>query len=141
VVYLYPELPTPAGIRARSYFRDGIFSGMPVVDVEEGIANLWLSMCVADWTFVFDDGKPIPATPANVLRALPYAKGGREVAEKADDLYVESVTAPLADALAKLSQRGPTPSGRPRTSPRKTSTRTRRSPSSTATTAKARRSA
>jgi len=141
VVYLYPELPTPAGIRARAYFRDGTFSGMATVDVEEGIARLWLSMCVADWTFVFDDGKPIPVTPDNVLRALPYAKGGREVAGKADDLYVESITAPLADALARLSQPGPTPSGRRPTSPRKTSTRTRRSPSSTATTGRARRPA
>jgi hypothetical protein len=138
IVYLYPELSAPAGIRARRFFADGMTGEMSSVEVEEAIATLWLSMCVAEWTFLFDDGSPIPVTPENVVRALPYAKGGRQVADKADDLYVDSVTAPLLQALSALSQPGPTRSSR-RATPRSTGSR-RKPPkrSSTATTDTAR---
>lgn len=127
VVYLYPELPVPAGIKARAFFVDGMLGEADNVTVQQRIAELWLSMCVESWTFLDDDGNPIPVTSENVVRALPYGKGGREVADKADDLYVESVTAPLARALAELSQPGPTPSGPSPTSRTKASTRKRRS--------------
>jgi hypothetical protein len=137
VVYLYPELSVSAGVRARSFFANGAIGDIPMDEVEVRIAELWLEIGVADWTFVYDDGSPIPVTHENIVRALPYAKGGREVADKADDLYVESVTSPLVKRLSELSQRGPTPSGRSQTSRPTTSTKRRRSPSSTATTARA----
>jgi hypothetical protein len=137
IVYLYPELSAPAGIRARAFFQQGMTGQVHTVDLEEAIATLWLSMCVADWTFLFDDGSPIPVTPENVVRALPYAKGGRQVADKADDLYVDSVTAPLLEALERLSKPGRTASSRPATRPRTASQRKPPKPSSTATTAQA----
>jgi hypothetical protein len=126
VVRLYPELSVPAGIKARAFFVEGMTGDMDSVGVQQAIAELWLSMCVAEWTFLDDDGQPIPVTPENVVRALPYGKGGREVADAADDLYVASVTAPLVATLAKLSQPGPTPSGRRQTSRTRTSTKKRR---------------
>lgn len=126
VVYLWPELSVPGGIKARSFFADGLTGDLTFDEVQVRIAELWLSVGVAEWTFLFDDGSPIPVTYENVVRALPYAKGGREVADKADDLYVESVTAPLVKRLAELSQPGPTPSGRSRTSRPRTSTSRRR---------------
>jgi len=137
VVYLYPELSAPAGIRARSFFASAMTGSLEQVEVEERIAELWLSTGVASWTFVFDDGRPIPVTPENIVRALPYGKGGRLVADKADDLYVASVTAPLLAQLQTLSQPGPTRSSRPATRPTTTSRRKPRKPSSIATTAKA----
>lgn len=137
VVYLHAELSAAAGIRARSFFAQGMTGEASSEDIQEAIANLWLSMCVSAWTFVFDDGRPIPVTPENVIRALPYAKGGRQVADAADDLYVASVTAPLLERLQALSPRGQTHSSRPATR-RKTTSRPRQPRrSSTATTAKA----
>lgn len=127
VVYLYPELPVTAGIKARAFFVEGMTGDLDSVGVQQAIAELWLSVCVASWTFLTDDGQPIPVTPENVVRALPYEKGGREVADKADDLYVEGVTSPLVQTLKRLSQPGPTPSGPPPTSARKTSTKKPRS--------------
>lgn len=137
VVYLYPELSATAGIKARRFFADGMTGSIPEVEVEARLAELWLTVGVADWTFLFDDGKPIPVTSENVVRALPYGKGGRLVADKADDLYVETVTAPLLHGLEALSQRGQTRSSRPATRPRATSRRKPQRRSSTATTAKA----
>lgn len=136
-VYLYPELSAPAGIRARAFFRDAMTSTLSQVDAEAAIAELWLSVGVAEWTFVFDDGRPIPVTPENVVRALPYAKGGRQVADTADDLYVTSVTAPLLERLRGLSKPGSTPSSRRATSPRTASRPKPRKRSSTATTDRA----
>lgn len=130
-IYLYPELSTPAGIRARAFFRDAMTADMSRVDAEEALAELWLTVGVAEWTFLFDDGDPIPVTPENIVRALPYAKGGRQVADKADDLYVESVTSPLLATLKSISKPGRTNGST--STPRK-STRKRPSPSSTATT-------
>ena len=126
VVSLYPELSVASGIKARAFFVEGITGGLDSVGVQQAIAELWLSVGVAEWTFLDDDGQPIPVTPENVVRALPYGKGGREVADAADDLYVSDVTSPLVKALSEISQPGPTPSGRRRTSRQTTSTTTRR---------------
>lgn len=137
IVYLHAELSAPAGIRARSFFAAAMTGSLEPVDVEERIAELWLSIGVSRWTFLTDDGKPIPVTPENVVRALPYGKGGREVADMADDLYVASVTAPLLAKLQALSPPGRTPSSRPATPAKTTSPRKPRKPSSTATTGRA----
>lgn len=132
-IYLYPELSTPAGIRARAFFRDAMMSEISKVDAEEALADLWLTVGVAEWTFLFDDGDAIPVTPENVVRALPYAKGGRQVADKADDLYADSVSNPLLAKLKSISKRGSTNGS---ISATRKPTRKRSSRSSTANTAK-----
>lgn len=138
VVYLLAELPAPLGVRARSLLNEAITGGMAPDEAEARLADIWLRVCVSRWTFVDDDGAPIPVTPENVVRALPYAKGGRLVADKADDLYAESVLSPLVQRLGMRSRTGSPAPSRRATSPKARSTTKRRSPSSTATTAKAR---
>lgn len=136
IVWLLAELPASLGVRARSMLDDAI-TGSISKDVAEGrLADVWLRVCVSRWTFLFDDGSPIPVTPENVVRALPFEKGGRLVADKADDLYAASVLTPLVERLNALSKHGSTASSRRATSATKPSTRTRRSRSSTATTGK-----
>lgn len=120
IVYLYPELSMPGGMAAQGAISEGLTDP---VRLQELLARVWISHGVAAWTFLDDEGQPIPVTPHNVARALPYAKGGRLVAEKADDIYSGAILAPLADRLKGLSPPGSTPGSRPGTSPGRTSTR------------------
>lgn len=135
LVYLAPKLTMAGGMAAQGAIAA---SDGDSIRLQELLAEVWVRHGITGWNFLDDKGQPIPLTPENIARALPYGKGGRLVAERADDLYAEDILAPLVQRLARLSQPGPTPSGRRPTSPRKTSTRTRRSPSSTATTGRAR---
>ena len=59
---------------------------------------------VTGWNLLADDGSPLPLTPANVTAALPYGKGGRLVAEKADDLYAQDVLAPFVERNERLQR-------------------------------------
>ncbi len=131
IVFLHPDLSAPSGIKARSFFADAMMSKLEKAEAEGLLTELWLTVGVAEWTFLFDDGTPIPVTPENVVRALPYAKGGRQVADKADDLYAISVSTPLLEALGALSKPGSTRSSRRATSRTTTSRTRRRRPSST----------
>lgn len=137
IVYLRPDLPVPAGIKARAWFAEAMTGELDTVNLQGRIAALWLEVGVTSWTFLDDDGAPIPVTAENIVRALPYGKGGRLVADKADDLYVDSVVTPLAQKLQALSQPGRTPGSQKATLRSRTSPRKPRSRSSTATTAKA----
>ena len=135
-VYLYPELSMAGGMAAQGAISEA--SGETGIDglrLQELLASVWIRHGVAAWTFLDDNGSDIPVTPTNIAAALPYAKGGRAVSEKADDLYAEAVTAPLVERLNTLSKRGSTHTPAP-TSPNRATRRKRRSPSSTATTAK-----
>jgi hypothetical protein len=114
------------------------------VTVAEQFSRVWLRHGIADWTFVDEDGDRIPVSESAAYNLLPWVKGGRLVADKADDLYAQDVLAPFLAAakeavkeaerlrkLARHSQRGPTPSTSPSTaasSPngRTSSTRTSR---------------
>ena len=142
-VYLHPELSMSGGMAAQGAISEastldayGNLIAIDEVQLQELIAMVWIRHGVAGWTFLDDLGAEIPVTDRNVSRALPYAKGGRLVADKADDLYGAVVTAPLVekmDALLKrLSTRTPPP-----TSENRATRRSRRKPSSTGTTDKA----
>jgi hypothetical protein len=113
---------------------DAINGTLSSEEVQERLTEIWLRVCVVEWTFLDDEGGPIPLTPDNVVRALPYGRGGREVADKADDLYATSVLAPLAAQLGMPLLTGSASSSRRATSAKRTSTTKRRKPSSTATT-------
>lgn len=140
VVYLYPELSMPGGMAAQGAIAEAMENGFDQVLIQELLARVWIRHGVAAWTFLDDLGKPIPVTPDNVARALPFAKGGRAVADKADDLYNEAVLAPLAARFAALSKTGRTRTPAP-TSPNRATRRRRQSPSSTPTTGRVRRDA
>lgn len=133
IVYLAPELSMRGGMAAQGAIAK---SGTDPIALQEDLGTVWIRHAVVDWTFVDEDGDKIPLTEANIIRLLPYSKGGRAIAERADDLYKDDVLAPLAERLRSISQRGRTATS---TSPTRASRTKRRSPSSSATTARARR--
>jgi len=126
IVYLAPALSMAGGMAAQSAIQDGMGDALRL---QELLATVWIRFGIVGWNLVDEDGADLPLSEA--AAALPYGKGGRLVAEKADDLYAEDVLAPLVARLASISKRGPTNGST--SSPRK-STRKRPSPSSTATT-------
>ena len=130
LVYLAPALSMAGGMAAQSAIAAGIDDQ---IRLQEMLAEVWMRHGVVSWNLEDETG-PIPVTAANVAKALPYGKGGRLVADRADDLYAEDILAPLVARLKNSSPRGRT-NGSTSATPR--STRKRRSPSSTATTAKA----
>jgi hypothetical protein len=134
-VYLAPALPMAGGMAAQAIINEGLTDP---VKLQEGLAELWIRHGVVGWNLLDAEGRALPLDRETVIAALPYGKGGRLVAERADDLYAEDILAPLAERLGTTSRRGPTNGS---TSPTRRRTPTPSSPSSTATTARARRPA
>lgn len=132
VVYLAPSLSMAGGMAAQVAVTAGMTDQ---IALQELLAQVWVRHGVVGWNLVDDDGEPLPLTPDNITKALPYGKGGRQVAERADDLYAQDVLRPLQERLKKLSKPGPTQRS-PSTSRTRTRTPKQPSPSSTATTAK-----
>jgi hypothetical protein len=67
-------------------------------DVGEMAADVGLAFMrhgVEAWSFVDNQGKPIPLTFAEIERQLDWDTGGKEVADAAADLYTEAVFGPL----------------------------------------------
>lgn len=104
VVYLAPVLSMSGGMAAQGAIGS---AGTDPIALQEALARVWIRHAVIDWTFTDEDGEKVALTPENIARALPYGKGGRLVAERADDLYAEDILAPLAERLRTLSQGGP----------------------------------
>jgi hypothetical protein len=128
LVYLAPVISMPGGMAARAAMVAGIED---TIILQEQLAEVWMRHAIVSWNLVDEGGAPIPVTRDNVAAALPYGKGGRLVADRADDLYAEDILAPLVEMSKSSSRRGPTNGS---TSATTTSKRKRRSPSSTATT-------
>jgi hypothetical protein len=133
IVYLRPDLDPLDGVRAKAIISEMLQDHMDAVAANVELARLWLDIGVTGWTFLDDDGQPIPVTEENIVRALPYAKGGQLVADAADDLYATMVISPLVEKWSELSSDGSTPTPSP-TSPNRATRRSQRKPSSTATT-------
>ena len=137
VVYLAPQLSMAGGMAAQSAISEGITDSLRL---QELLAAIWVRHGVVDWNLVDEDGDKLPLDPQTIAAALPYGKGGRLVAERADDLYAEDILAPLVQRLKSTSRRGTTPAGSS-TSPTPASTPKRSRRSSTSTTGKAPRAA
>jgi hypothetical protein len=105
IVYLAPALSMRGGMAAQSAISEGIGDGLKL---QELLAEVWVRYGVVDWNLTDEAGQPVDLTPPNIAAALPYGKGGRLVAEKADDLYAEDILAPLVQRLSSSSRRGPT---------------------------------
>ena len=101
VVYLLPELSTTAGQAAQG----AIAASDDEAKLEELLWRIYRDLCITGWNFVDKDGDPVPLTAENKERGLPFAKGGRLVAEKADELYAQDVLAPLQARLAEAQKR------------------------------------
>ena len=132
IVYLAPALPMAGGMAAQSAIADGLGDS---ITLQGMLAEVWVRFGVVGWNLVDDTGDDLPLNPATIKAALPYGKGGRLVAERADDLYAEDILAPLVARLRPTSRRGPTNGSTSRQGP--TRTRKRSSPSSTVTSDKA----
>lgn len=135
IVYLAPELSMAGGMAAQSAISEGITDSLRL---QEMLAAIWIRHGVVDWNLVDEEGDKLPLDPTTVAAALPYGKGGRLVAERADDLYAEDILAPLVARLKNTSRRGRTDGSTPAT-PKPTSRRSRRS--STAASGRAPRAA
>jgi hypothetical protein len=96
VVSLANELSTPAGIAAQA----ALSQGGSWEDLYAGMLMGLMRHSVREWTLRDDDG-PIPVTPVNVEKHLPWLKGGREVAGKAAELYANILLAPFVEASKK----------------------------------------
>lgn len=120
LVYLAPALSMAGGMAAQGVIAEAAGDS---VRLQELLAALWLKHGVVGWNLLDDAGQPVEITDASLATALPYGKGGRQVAERADDLYAEDILAPLVERANALSKRGPTTSTRPATSAGRTSTR------------------
>lgn len=134
-VYLAPVLSAPGGMAAQGAIAD---AGNDGVRLQELLWRVYRDHGVIGWNLVNEDG-PVDLTAHNLEAALPYGKGGRLVADKADDLYAQDVLAPFAERVEQLkrSLAGSTSPKRAGSS-RRTSTTRPPKPSSTADTEKAR---
>lgn len=103
VVYLHPEATADLGMAFEAAvfgFNDG-----QAAQASVAVGRAFISYGVADWTFVDDAGNAIAVTPANVLRALPWDKGGKTVYDKAAELYYGATMRPLVERARTYSQR------------------------------------
>lgn len=77
------------------------------------LARIYLQFGIVAWSFVDEDGRPIPVDPGDedwgaiVDNLLPWDQGGQEVAGMADDLYSAGILRGLQGRTSKRSQPGP----------------------------------
>lgn len=104
IVYLYPELGMAGGLAAQVALALS-------TSMQERVTGMTLALIdygVADWTFTDAKGAKVDINPATIRGALPWKRGGREVAEKAADLYQDIVNVPLAPRPRKRTSKTPT---------------------------------
>ena len=99
VVYLAPVLSAPGGMAAQGAIAD---ASDDAVRLQELLWRVYRDHCITSWNLLDEEGEPVPLTARNIELALPYGKGGRIVADKADDLYNEDVLTPFMERLAAL---------------------------------------
>jgi hypothetical protein len=131
VVYLAPKLSLAGGLAASADISAALGNGTM-------LAQLWQVTFVRygaiGWNWLDEDGDPVPFDVNVLLDDYDLAS---PVAEKADELYGDTVARPFLTRLKAISQRGRTDSS---TSPTSPSTTKRRARSSRATTAASKRS-
>jgi hypothetical protein len=131
VVYLAPKLSLAGGLAASADISAALGNGTM-------LAQLWQVTFVRygaiGWNWLDEDGDPVPFDVNVLLDDYDLAS---PVAEKADELYGDTVARPFLTRLKAISQRGRTASS---TSPTSPSTTKRRARSSRATTAASKRS-
>lgn len=132
LVFLAPRLSLAGGLAASADISSALGSGTM-------LAELWLVTFVKHgaigWNLVDEDGDPVPFDVQALLDDYELAM---PIAEKADELYGDTVARPFLSRLKAISRRGRTEDS---TSPTETSTTKPRRRSSRATTAATKRSA
>ena len=104
IVTLVPKLTLPmaASLKARVGIGNELTQDISIVGVQYSLVAGYLQKApfgaIESWSLLEEgpviDRKtgelpliPVPITPENIERLIPWANGGEEVAEKADDLY------------------------------------------------------
>lgn len=93
-VTLHPKLTVEGGLAASASL-----STIPAgVNPATVVMTAILPHVIAAWDFLDSEtGLPIPITPDTVAEALPWEAGGKEVVERAIDLYIGALSGtPLA---------------------------------------------
>lgn len=126
-VSLRPKAGLEMGLAATGALRR---SGGRPGDIQAALGAVYLRYGITGWSFTDADG-PVPFSPDVLDHWLPWDNGGYEVADKADELYGDTVLAPLLKRSAPSPQ--PTvapasitpslPSGEPPRTSRKRSSR------------------
>ena len=99
VVYLTAQLSAPGGMAAQGAIADAADDG---VRLQELLWRIYRDHGIVSWNLLDEDGESVPLTPANIEQALPYSKGGRIVADAADNLYNEEVLTPFLERIQAL---------------------------------------
>lgn len=134
-VWLYPHLTVEGGLAGETFYENLRSGGVPTVGVLIGqLGALLLQHGISRWSFVDKDGNPVPCNPRNIARFTHNWDAAKPVAEKANELYGEQMTAPLVDRLSKSSRRGQTGASTSRKRSGSGTRRKRSRPSTTATT-------
>jgi hypothetical protein len=128
LVYLAPSLSMQGGMASKAAIAAGLDDSLTpnerAIRVQELLAEVFMRHGVVAWNLTDERGEALPLTFANIAAALPYGKGGRLVADRADGLYAEDILSPLVATFGSSSQRGRTNGS---TSATRTSTRRPRS--------------
>lgn len=80
----------------------------------ERLGRAYLRAGIVAWSFLDENGKPVPVTGENVGR-LRWSAGLYTLADRASDLYGEAVLSPLAARVRESSQSGPSADSTSRT--------------------------
>ena len=101
LVYLAPLLSMAGGMAAQGAIAD---AGTDAVRLQELLAKVYIRHAIVGWNLVDESGDAVPLTEAAITAYLPYGKGGRQVAEKADELYAQDVLAPFEAMVERLTR-------------------------------------
>lgn len=136
-VWLRAELGPDAGFAANvavdRLLSDARASGRTEIanaEFKEPLGRIYAQYGIADWTFLDDDGEPVPVTQENIAR-LSWAVVF-PIAERGDVLYGPALLAPLVAQASKSSRNGATSTSAPTKSSAARPKRSR--PSTTAST-------
>lgn len=100
IVYLHPQVSMRGGMSIKAALVSQITDP---IEAQQILARAYFGE-IESWTMTDDEGDPVAINQATIDRLLPWARGGREVAEKADDLYIADVANPFVAQLQKLNQ-------------------------------------
>lgn len=105
------------------------------VALEVAMGKAYLQYGIRSWTKTDAKEAPVPVTLETIHDLLPWARGGEVVAQRANELYYESIVAPLVRRAQMRSQAGSTSGVTSRKSPTSLQRRKRSGSSSTAASA------
>lgn len=103
-VYLAPALGMAAGLAVEAAMTSSTSEEAQTFAVSLALVR----HNILGWTFVDENGIPVPVNAHNIDLMLPYARGGEEVANRAARLYTDDAFGPLARRVRGPSQKSRT---------------------------------